>query len=81
MLYTVLMTVSIDTLKVSKKLRGAGFKKEQAEALLESLVLSSDMVLSRKDLEAAINKLKAELVMWMIGLQIANAALVVSLLG
>ncbi len=75
------MTLVIDTLQASEVLKDAGFKKSQAKALIEALAPSSDSVVSKERLESAINKLKSELIVWMVGLHIASIGLIVALLG
>lgn len=82
------MTLVIDTLQASETLREAGFKKKEAEALVKALSPSSDHVVTEDKLDAAtseiradLNKQKAELIVWMVGLQIAAVSLIVALLG
>lgn len=75
------MTLAIDTLEASEVLKEAGFKKAQAKALIKALSPNQEFSISKKELEAAINKLKAELIVWMVGLHIAAISLIVALIG
>lgn len=75
------MTLSIDTLHASEVLKDAGFEDAQAKALIEALSPSSEAVVSKSMLDAAINKMKAELIVWMVGLHIASISLLVALIG
>lgn len=75
------MTVLIDTLNASEVLRKADFKKSEATALIKALSPSADGIATPAHLEAALNKLKSELIIWMVGLQIATVSLIVALLG
>jgi len=75
------MTLAIDTLEASEVLKEAGFKKAQAKALIQALSPSSDTVVSKQSLDSAINKLKAELIVWMVGLHIASISLIFTLLN
>ena len=75
------MTYIIDTLKASQELRSAGFKKAEVEALIRTLSPTSRDVVSSDKLDSAVNRLKSELVVWMVGLHIASISLLVALLG
>lgn len=75
------MSVLIDTLDASEKLKEAGFKKAQAKALIKALSPKEGAIVSNKDLEAAMHKLKAEIIVWMVGLHIASVSLLISFLG
>ena len=75
------MAIAIDTLHASEKLKKAGFKKDQARALIDALAPNSDSIVSKMELDSAINKLKSELIVWMVGLHIATISLLVALLG
>ena len=66
------MVAGIDTLKLTKRLRGAGFTEDQAEALTEAikeaqsfaiseLATKSDLIQQRSELQEYINNVKAEL--------------------
>ncbi len=75
------MTLTIDTLQASEVLEGAGFKKSQAKAMIEALAPTSDSYISKQVLDSAINKLKAELIVWMVGLHIASISLLLAMMG
>jgi len=75
------MTLVLDTLEASELLKEAGFKNNQAKALIKALAFNSDSMVSKEKLEASINKLKSELIVWMVGLHIASISLIVALLG
>jgi|SRR3954465_10648861 hypothetical protein len=89
-------TLALDTLKVSKRLREAGFSEAQAESVTDAiresvtggdLATRSDITLLRSDLSAAVSTLeakiadsKAEMIKWVFGAMLAQGALVVTLI-
>lgn len=75
------MTTAIDTLSALEKLTKAGFKKAQSKAIIEALTPSLDHAITRYELKAEINKLKAELIVWMVGVNIASISLLIALLN
>lgn len=75
------MAILIDTLEATETLKKAGFKKAQAVALVEALSPESTNVVSKDLLESAINKLKSELIVWMVGLHLASITLIFTLLS
>ena len=75
------MTLVIDTLNASEILKKAGFKSSQAKALVKALSPTTDDMISKAELDSAINKLKSELIVWMVGLHIASISLIVALIG
>jgi len=80
-------TVTFNTHKFIRKLETAGFNTQQAEAMTEALaeVLdeSTSMTLATKqdinDLRLKIREIKVDLIKWMTGALIAQAAVVVTL--
>jgi hypothetical protein len=58
----------IDTLKLSKRLQEADLPKNQADAIAEGLAegIRENLVTNEK-LVAELAKLKAELIVWMVG--------------
>lgn len=81
MRYNGNMALAIDTLKASDILKDAGFKKAEREALINALAPSSDILVTNDKLDAANSRLKAELIMWMVGLHLASITAVISILG
>nr|VFK39455.1 MAG: hypothetical protein BECKSD772F_GA0070984_10395 [Candidatus Kentron sp. SD]VFK43680.1 MAG: hypothetical protein BECKSD772E_GA0070983_10289 [Candidatus Kentron sp. SD] len=70
-------TLTFDTLKFTRRLIDAGVSRDQAEATADALkeaVSESDLV-NKNDL----HELKIDLIKWMIGLLIAQTALLVAL--
>ena len=74
------MAIAIDTDKAVEALKNVGFKKEQARTLIDQLVPASDQLATKDMLQAEIQKLKSELIMWMIGLHLATMSLMIALL-
>lgn len=82
-----MVTVTFDTLKFVERLKAAGVPEEQAkaeaEALREALAETASNVLATKDdirrVELLIAETKADLIKWMAGLLLAQAALVATL--
>lgn len=81
MSYNITMTLAIDTLEASEVLKEAGFKKSQAKALIQALSPHTNNLVTNEKLDAAINKLKAEIIVWMVGLHIASISLMFKLLS
>jgi hypothetical protein len=84
--------MTLDTLKVAKRLRDAGFSEAQAESVTESIresVSGQDLVTKARldaglgslkaDLRAKIADIKAEIIKRMFGAMLAQGALVVTL--
>ena len=80
-------TAILDTLAFVKQLKEAGFKEKQAEIQAEAinkvLVDFQDSRLERlatkEDIEIAINRVKAEIIKWVAGMLVAQAAIVATL--
>jgi hypothetical protein len=78
-------TITFDTHKFIKTLQEAGFQEPQAEALSKAFqdMLQDQQPVSREYLDfrlkADIAELKTELIKWMTGALIAQAALITTL--
>ena len=75
------MTVAIDTDKAVQALKAAGFKKEQARALIDHLLPANNQLVTQDSLRAETQKLKSDLIMWMVGLHIASLSLIFALIN
>ena len=67
-------TITFDSLKLSDKLKTAGFTAEQAEAVVRVISEAQDELVTKKDLELALAPLKADigLLKWMTGFVLAG---------
>ena len=74
-------TITFDSLRVSDKLKSAGFTAEQAEAVVRVIAEAQDDLVTRKDLDAALSPLKIDLavlktevtqIKWMLGFVIGG---------
>jgi hypothetical protein len=73
-------TITFDTLKFAKKLEAAGLPAPQAEAFAEAFCdTTSEELVTRDYLDARLEATKADLVKWIAGLLIAQAALIAAL--
>jgi hypothetical protein len=73
-------SVTFDTLKFVKRLESAGVPMQQAEAMAEAFRDATGEELVTKDyLKAEIEAAKNDLVKWMAGMLIAQAALIAAL--
>ncbi len=80
-------TIVFDTLSFAKKLRSAGFTELQAEIQAEALaeIIENNLATKRdlKELETrllvSIAELKADMIKWVAGMLVAQAALVAAL--
>ena len=73
-------TYTIDTAAAIKRMAEAGLPHAQAEAIVETFAESNEALVTKTDLEAAIDKLEARLTVRIIGAQVATAALLFMLL-
>ena len=88
--------VALDTLRIAKRLRDAGFSEAQAESVTDSIregVTGGDLA-TKADLDSAVARLEskiagldtkiaqaqAETLKWMFGMMIAQGAFVVTLI-
>ncbi len=84
-------TITFDSLKLSDKLKSAGFTAEQAEAVVRVIAEAQDELVTVKDLDVALSPIKTDLAVlktemtqlkWMLGLIIGGvAAVLVKLLS
>ena len=74
-------TITVDSLRLSDKLKTAGFTAEQAEAVVRVIAEAQDELVTRKDLDAALSPLKIDLavlktevtqIKWMLGFVIGG---------
>lgn len=80
-------TITFDTLKFARKLASSGFPPEQADALAEAFrdatseeLVTRDYLNSRiVDVEAKIEAAKGDIIKWVAGLLIAQAAVIATL--
>jgi hypothetical protein len=84
-------TATFDTLKFANKLKQAGVPDKQAEAeaeaLAEALAVNLRDLVTKDDLQRAVEQLrremaelKADMIKWMVGLSFAQIALLVGIL-
>jgi hypothetical protein len=73
-------SITFDTLKFAKRLEAAGMPTPQAEAFAEAFRDATGEELVTKDfLKAEIESAKTDLVKWIAGMLIAQAALIAAL--
>ena len=67
-------TITFDSLKLSDKLKTAGFTADQAEAIVRLIAEAQDELVTRKDLDIALAPLRADinLLKWMMGFVLAG---------
>jgi hypothetical protein len=70
-----MQTLVIDTYKVVTRLQQKGFSKDQAEALVSA---AQEIDLSAFVTKNDLNNLKLEMIKWMVGTQLAYAAIIVA---
>ena len=73
-------TITFDSLKLSDKLKTAGFTADQAEAVVRVIAEAQDDLITKKDLDIALSPLRSDLMVlkWAVGL---NTALCLLILG
>jgi len=70
-----MQTLVIDTYKVVTRLQQKGFSKDQAEALVSA---AHEIDLSAFVTKNDLNNLKLDMIKWMVGTQLAYAAIIVA---
>ena len=74
-------TITFDSLRISDKLKSAGFTTEQAESVVRVIAEAQDELVTRKDLDASLSPLKIDLavlkaevtqIKWMLGFVIGG---------
>jgi hypothetical protein len=70
-----MQTLVIDTYKVVTRLQQKGFSKDQAEALVSA---AQEIDLSALATKNDLNNLKLDMIKWMVGTQLAYAAIIVA---
>ena len=76
-----MQTLVIDTNGIVKKLEQRGFSRTQAEGITEALKeLDVSTLATRADLELALARQTIALIKWMVGLLLAQGAIVVALI-
>ena len=80
-------TITFDSLKLSDKLKTAGFTADQAETVVRVIAEARDDLVTKKDLDSALAPLRIDLavlkteisqIKWMLGFVIAGIAAVLA---
>ena len=71
-------TITFDSLKLSDKLKTAGFTPDQADAVVRVIAEAQDDLVTKKDLDIALSPLKSDLMVlkWAVGLNAAHCLLI-----
>ena len=74
--------VTFDTHKVIKQLESAGLPPSQAEAIVAAVTAAQEgaELVTKKDLQLALAELRADLIKWVVGLALAQLALLIGIL-
>lgn len=74
-------TITFDTLKFVERLKSAGVSDEQAKAEVEALTAALNETIAVRELatKSDLESIKSDLVKWMAGLLLAQAAVVATL--
>ena len=72
-------TLIFDTLQFVKKLKEAGVPERQAEVQAEAMAeIIEERLVTKQTLDLKTAELKAELIKWMLGVSVAQAAIIIS---
>ena len=80
-------TITFGSLKLSDRLKTAGFTAEQAETVVRVIAEAQDELVTKKDLDAALAPLKTDLavlkteisqIKWMLGFVMAGLAAILA---
>jgi len=73
-------TVIFDTLAYAKKLMAAGFTQQQAEVQAETFAeIINEQIGTKQDLKEMELRIKADIIKWVAGMLVAQAAIVATL--
>jgi len=73
-------SLTFDTLSFAKRLEAAGFTTEQAETLARMQAeLIDDRLVTKEYLDAKLADTRAEIIKWVAGLMLAQAAVIAAL--
>ena len=74
--------VTFDTHKVIKQLESAGLPPAQAEAIVAAVTAAQEgtELVTKKDVQLALAELRADLIKWVVGLALAQLALLIGIL-
>ena len=74
-------TITFDTLKFVERLKSSGVSDEQAKAEVEALTAALNETIAVRELatKSDLESIKSDLVKWMAGLLLAQAAVVATL--
>jgi hypothetical protein len=75
-------TITFDTLKFAATLKAAGIPADQADAQARAMaeVFTSTDVVTKDDLKNALLELKVDMIKWMVGLLLAQTALLAGII-
>ncbi len=82
-------TLTFDTLQFVQRLRKAGIKEDEAEAIAEAvrdvqnsadLATKQDLALIKSELEVKIAETKTDLIRWVVGVGMLQTALIAAML-
>lgn len=70
----------VDTLSIYERLRGVNLDESAAKEFAEIFKeTTKDVIISKKDLEEALTRTKLEIIKWVAGMLVAQAAIVATL--
>lgn len=74
-------TITFDTYKFIQKLKDSGLPEEQAKAIVETVQEAHETadLVTKKDLTAALAEAKLDIIRWVAGMLVAQAALIAAL--
>jgi hypothetical protein len=73
-------TITFDTLSYAKKLKAAGVPELQAEVQAEALAdIINKEIVTRDYLDTKLLEIKAEIIKWVAGMLLAQAAIIAAL--
>ena len=72
--------ITFDTLAYAKKLMAAGFTQQQAEVQAETFAeIINEQIGTKQDLKEMELRIKADIIKWVAGMLVAQAAIVATL--
>ena len=80
-------TITVDSLKLSDRLKTAGFTADQAETVVRVIAEAQDELVTKKDLDSALTPIKIDLavlkteitqIKWMLGFVMAGLAAILA---
>jgi len=77
--YNYFVSVTLDTLKIYERLKSANLDELAAREIAEVIKVAESHLATREDVDKIVEKAKVEIIKWVAGMLVAQAAIVAPL--